>query len=97
VSNDEWWLSTVYGPSRDAEKDEFPIELRSLAQARQGPLLVGGDFNMVYQEEDKNQGRLNTRLMGQFCRCLNDAALMEIHLQGQLYTWSNVHHHPTLE
>jgi hypothetical protein len=44
----------------------------------------------VYQEEDKNQGWLNWRLMGQFRRCLNDAALMEIHLQGQLYTWSNV-------
>jgi hypothetical protein len=43
ATNDEWWLIAVYEPSRDAEKDEFLTELRGLAQAHQGPLLVGGE------------------------------------------------------
>jgi hypothetical protein len=52
---------------------------------------------LIYQEEDKNQGRLNGRMVRQFCQYLNDAALLEIHLRGWLYTWSNGRHHPTLE
>lgn len=37
------------------------------------------------------------RLMGQFCRFINDAAFKEIHLNGRLFTWSNERVHPTLE
>jgi hypothetical protein len=52
---------------------------------------------MIYQAIDKNNGRLNRRLMGQFCRFLSEACLREIHLQGWLFTWSNERQHPTLE
>jgi hypothetical protein len=41
---------------------------------------------MIYHAEDKNNDRLNRRLMGQFCSFLNTAALKEIHLQGCLFT-----------
>jgi hypothetical protein len=40
---------------------------------------------MIYRAEDKNNDRLNRRLMGQFCS-FNTAALKEIHLQGRLFT-----------
>jgi hypothetical protein len=52
---------------------------------------------MIYQAADKNNGHLHRRLMGHFCRFLNDSVLKEIHLTGQLFTWSNKCSHPTLE
>jgi hypothetical protein len=52
---------------------------------------------MVYRTEDKNNGRVNRRLMGQFRNFLNLAALKELHLNGRLFTWSNERVHPTLE
>jgi hypothetical protein len=52
---------------------------------------------MVYRAEDKNNGRVNRHLMGQFRSFLNDAALKELHLNGHLFTWSNERTHPTLE
>jgi hypothetical protein len=56
-----------------------------------------GDFNMIYRATDKNNDRLNLRLMGRFCRFLNAASLKEFHLEGKLFTWSNERSHPTLE
>jgi hypothetical protein len=52
---------------------------------------------MVYKAEDKNNGRVNKWLIGQFRRFINEAALKEIHLNGRLFTWSNERVHPTLE
>lgn len=93
----EMWLFTVYGPSRDADKPAFLVELHELRSVRSGPWLLNGDFNLIYRAQDKNNSRLNRRLMGQFRRFLNEAELDEIHLTGRLYTWSNERSHPTLE
>jgi hypothetical protein len=48
--------------------------------------------------DDKNNDHLNRRLMGRFCRFLQEMELTELHLNGRLYTWSsNEHRYPTLE
>jgi hypothetical protein len=91
-------MTTVYGPTNDSQKPLFLHELNQLRQAKVGlPWLVCGDFNMIYQAVDKNNNRLNRRLMGQFRRFLSEGNLREIHLQGRLFTWSNERAHPTLE
>jgi hypothetical protein len=59
--------------------------------------MVCGDFNMIYKAEDKNNNRLNMRMMSHFCHFLDDVDLLELHLQGQLFTWSNEREDPTLE
>jgi hypothetical protein len=61
-----WWLMSVYGPVADAEKLEFLEELQTVGGALQGPWLVMGHFSMIYRAQDKNNNRLNRRLMGQF-------------------------------
>jgi endonuclease/exonuclease/phosphatase family metal-dependent hydrolase len=67
--------------------DDCLQELNQLRQAKAGlPWLLCGDFNMIYRAADKNNGRLNRRLMGQFHRFLSEAKLREIHLQGWLFT-----------
>jgi exonuclease III len=92
-----WWMTAVYGPCSDGGKVGFLAELHNLRAIRSGPWLLCGDFNMVYRAKDKNNGRVNRRLMGQFRSFLNAAALKELHLNGRLFTWSNERTHPTLE
>jgi exonuclease III len=93
----EWWLSSVYGPSRDEEKPDFLNELNDLRLSHAGPWLLCGDFNMIYRTMDKNNNRVDRRRMGQFRRFLSVASLKEIHLQERLFTWSNERDHPTME
>jgi hypothetical protein len=81
----------------NSSKPEFLAKLNGLRQVRTGPWMLIGDFNMIYRACDKNNGRLNRRLMGQFSRFLNEALLKEVHLHGRLFTWSNERIHPTLE
>jgi hypothetical protein len=59
--------------------------------------MLCGYFNPIYRMVDKSNSNLNRCLMGRFCRLLQDLDLIELHLQGRLYTWSNERAHPTLE
>jgi hypothetical protein len=59
--------------------------------------MISGDFNMIYKAEDKNNSRLNRRMMNRFRHLLEDLDLLELHLHGRLYTWSNEREDPTLE
>jgi hypothetical protein len=56
----------------------------------------GGDFNLIYRAEDKNNGNLNRAMMGRFRRLLNELNLKELPLLGRKYTWSNERSSPTL-
>jgi exonuclease III len=94
---EHWWLTTVYGPSVEDQKDALFAELSELRVIWMGSWLLCGDFNMIYKTEDKNNSCLDMRRMGQFFRFLNEALLKEIHLQGRLFMWSNERSHPTLE
>jgi hypothetical protein len=62
----KWWLMVVFGPARDHEKQVFLAELHELRTLRLGPWLPTGDFNLIYRVGDKNNTRLDCRLMGQF-------------------------------
>jgi hypothetical protein len=88
-----WWLMVVYGPHSDQAKLEFLAELRGIRSGGLGPWLVCRDFNLIYKAADKNNHRLNRRLMAVFRNVLQ---LSELHLHGRLYTWSNEQIHPTL-
>lgn len=60
--------------------------------------MLCSDFNLIYQAADENNGRLSRRMMGHFRRFLiNDLELKELHLHGDLFTWSNERLHPTVE
>jgi hypothetical protein len=54
----------VYGPSRDEDKSLFISEVHDLWLVRNGPLLFGRDFNMIYCAQDKHNDRINHCLMG---------------------------------
>jgi hypothetical protein len=60
----EWWLTSVYSSTVDADKDSFLAKLNDLLQVRMGPWMINGDFNLIYHAEDKNNDRLNHQRMG---------------------------------
>jgi hypothetical protein len=70
----------------DTDRDTFLVELHVPEQVWSRLWMINDDFNLIYRAEDKNNGRLNRRRMGQFDRFINDASLQEIHLNGQLFT-----------
>jgi hypothetical protein len=49
----------------------FLRELRRIKPASQDKWLILGDFNMVYQAQDKSNVCLNTGIMSRFRRALN--------------------------
>jgi len=93
----DWWMTSVCGPQSDPEKVLFLDELRSIRTACSDQWMVCGDFNLIYKAEDKNNSRLNRRMMGCFRRFIDEAELMELHLNGRLFTWSSERDAPTLE
>ena len=95
--DDGCWLTVVYGPTDHALKEGFLSELEGLAATCTGPWLICGDFNLIYQAQDKNNARLNRRLMQRFRRTIDALQLAELHLYGRLHTWSNERTWPMLE
>lgn len=93
----DFWLTAVYGPTDHALKEDFLRELENLAATCSGSWVICGDFNLIYQVQDKNNNRLNRRLMRRFRRTIDDLQLAELHLHGRLFTWSNERIRPTLE
>jgi hypothetical protein len=43
-----------------------------------GDVAPWGDFNLIYNDEDKNNTNLNRAMMGKFRRLINDLSIKEI-------------------
>jgi exonuclease III len=64
--NSTFLLTTVYGPVGDDEKQDFltePVQIRPMPPA---PWILLGDFNLIYEDWDKNNSNLNWQLMGRY-------------------------------
>jgi hypothetical protein len=88
-----WTFTCVYGPQGDLEKKKFIREVKQHTLSR---WLIMVDFNLIYKVEDKNNERLNRRLMLRFRRALNYLNVKEIQLIGRKFTWSNSQQSPTM-
>jgi hypothetical protein len=92
-----WTLTNVYGPSdTDVAKEAFLHDLQELRHPVVGPWLIVGDFNVIISAADKNNDRLNRRLMAKFRAMLNITEMKDIKLVGRRFTWSNGQNPPTL-
>ena len=78
----------------DVEKLPFLSELAAISCPAHGRWLILGDFNLIYQAEDKNNSSLNRRLMASFKAVIDDLNLKEIGRRH--FTWSNEQDNPTL-
>ena len=83
-------------PQSDINKIAFLDELHAIRDGCSGPLLLCGDFNMIYKAEYKSNSILNRRMMGLFCRFIDNTELQELHLNGRRFTRSNERDNPML-
>lgn len=91
-----WWLTVFYGLQGDGEEELFLEELAAIRDACSSPWAVLGDFNLILDEIDKNNTRINRRNLSRIRRTVAELELLDIHLHGWRYTWSNERRSPTL-
>jgi hypothetical protein len=60
-------------------------------------MLVGGDFNILRKESDKNKPGGTNSWSSLFNSIIDIHSLIELDLSGRLYTWSNNKDPPTFE
>ena len=53
-----WKLFTVYGSTYDHGKQEFINELRTVLSGWVGPMIIGGDFNLIMEAAIRTMGIL---------------------------------------
>jgi exonuclease III len=91
-----FWATNVYGPTVEAEKDEFFEEIRQINHLINGPWIVAGDFNTVRSGEDRSTCRASLSETSRFNNAVRDLLLQELPLLDRDYTWSNLQHPPIL-
>jgi exonuclease III len=89
-------ITGVYGPQSDSEEEEFLIEMQAVRPLLLPKWVILGDFNLIYRATQKNNGRVNFRLINRFKQALDALDLRELKLQGRRFTWSSGTDDPTL-
>lgn len=97
VNKIKWNLLVVYGAAQDENKVKFLSELSVFCSRSNGPLLIGGDFNIIRYVEERNRPYSLNRFSDMFNTLINFHELREILMNGGLFTWSNNQEIPILE
>ncbi|RVW88360.1 LINE-1 reverse transcriptase-like [Vitis vinifera] len=89
VENEVVWIFTgVYGPCNRKEREMLWEELGAIRGIWDEPWCIGGDFNVTLSQRDRSrQGSLNGA-MRRFAQVVDDLALIDLPLQGGVYSWS---------
>jgi hypothetical protein len=91
-----WRLIVVYGSPYDETKLEFIDELHLVMGIWVGPTLIGGDFNLVRSQREKNNGVVNFTHTSKFNDWINLWGLIEIKDPSRSYSWSNNQSSPVM-
>jgi len=87
----------VYGPAQEDFKSAFLSELVRTCQQNTLPTLIGGDFNIMRHNKEKNKDNFNPRWPFLFNDVIDSFDLREIELTGRQFTWANFLTDPTYE
>ena len=83
-----WVFTGVYGSFPKEEKECLWEEIGAIRGIWEEPWCLGGDFNIIVsQRERSRQGRI-TSAMRRFAQIIDDLELVDLPLQGGLFTWS---------
>lgn len=65
-SNFQWSTITMYGPANHQFSDKFLEELSMICDKEVVPVIIGGDFNLIRSESEKNSPHFDWRYMDSF-------------------------------
>ena len=87
----------VYGAAQEAKKMDFLAEMVRICENEPLPMLVGGDFNIIRRQEEKNNSNFNARWPFLFNAIIESLSLKELQMSGRQYTWASRRETPTFE
>ena len=90
-------MVSVYGPAQPDLKEKFLTELVQLCTKETIPIAIGGDFNIIWGPQDKNNDNYNDRWPFLFNAIIDAVNLRELELSGRKYTWANHLQNQTFE
>jgi hypothetical protein len=93
----KWALIAVYGAAQDGLKGAFLAELAQTCSKECVPVLVGGDFNIIRNPQEKNNDRYDVRWPFLFNAIIDGLNLRELKLSNRKFTWANSRNTPTYE
>ena len=82
---------------RRIKKPAFLAELVRICENEPLPMLIGGDFNIIRRQEEKNNDNFNARWPFIFNAIIESLDLKELELSGHQYTWASRRVVPTYE
>lgn len=94
TTNFRFWCINVYGPAKHEFSADFVQELSEFCETAVLPLVMGGDFNLIRNNKERNQGQGDPRLMELFNDFIGKFHLREIFVSGAKFTWSNKQKEP---
>ncbi|XP_050277756.1 uncharacterized protein LOC126719218 [Quercus robur] len=84
-----WAFIGLYGPNSNKRRRKMWEELIGLISWWDVPWCLGGDFNIIRFPSERLGATTSTRAMYEFSDFISLYGLMDILMEGGLYTWSN--------
>lgn len=82
-------LTAVYGPTSQRERRRFFQEIRQSKPEEGVPWIIGGDFNVTAEPEERTSNDNTWRATVSFASLISELELINLTLAGQNFTWSN--------
>ena len=83
-----WVFMGVYGPFTKDERECMWEEIGAIRGIWEEPWCVGGDFNIILSQRERNRQRRISAAMRRFAQVIDNLGLVDLPLQGGLFTWS---------
>lgn len=96
LSNFRYWVVDIYGPAQHEYSEDFILELTNTCSLENLPMVLGGDFNLIRNNSERNKGQGDQKLMDLFNNFIGNFQLREIYVNGPKFTWSNKQRNPIL-
>ena len=83
-----WVFMGVYGLFTKEERECLWEEIGVIRGIWEEPWCLGGDFNIIISQRERcRQGRITTT-MRRFAQIIDELGLVDLLMQGGLFTWS---------
>jgi hypothetical protein len=83
VGGFDWVFIPVYGAAQDSHKHEFLSKVIRICETESFPMLLGGDFNILYMRKEKSNDNYNPRRPFVFNEIIESLDLTEIVIFGR--------------